>query len=254
MRIFALSDIHVDYAENRAWVQALSTADYRDDTLILAGDVSDSLSRLAECLQAFSQRFARVLFVPGNHDVWVLRDAPALDSLAKFHRVMEVAAQSGAVTTACDVGAVRVVPLQGWYDQSFGVHSDELQERWMDYRACRWPDGVTGDEQVSHLFDAMNHHHAPDGARPIISFSHFLPRVDVMPAQIPQDRRWFWSVLGSRALERQVRRLGSHLHVYGHSHVNQRIEIEGVTYVNNAFGYPRETRIAAKALTCIHEE
>ena len=29
--------------------------------------------------------------------------------------------------------------------------------------------------------------------------------------------------------------------------------IDGVRYVNNAFGYPGETRIAAKRLLCLHE-
>jgi hypothetical protein len=40
--------------------------------------------------------------------------------------------------------------------------------------------------------------------------------------------------------------------VYGHSHVNRDVAIDGVTYINNAFGYPRETRITAKALRCVH--
>jgi predicted phosphodiesterase len=53
-------------------------------------------------------------------------------------------------------------------------------------------------------------------------------------------------------LEQQIRLLRSDIHVYGHSHVNRRIEIGGITYINNAFGYPSETRIAAKRLLCIH--
>jgi len=41
------------------------------------------------------------------------------------------------------------------------------------------------------------------------------------------------------------------IRVYGHSHVNRRVPIEGVCYINNAFGYPGETRITAKQLLCI---
>ena len=86
----------------------------------------------------------------------------------------------------------------------------------------------------------------------VISFSHFLPRIDVMPHYIPVRHRLVYPVLGSDGLEQQIRLLRSDIHVYGHSHVNRRIEIDGITYINNAFGYPSETRLAAKQLLCIH--
>ena len=41
------------------------------------------------------------------------------------------------------------------------------------------------------------------------------------------------------------------IHVYGHSHVNQVIEIDGIRYMNNAFATPKEARIARKELVCI---
>jgi hypothetical protein len=31
------------------------------------------------------------------------------------------------------------------------------------------------------------------------------------------------------------------------------VKKDGILYLNNAFGYPDETRIAAKRLVCIHE-
>ena len=42
-----------------------------------------------------------------------------------------------------------------------------------------------------------------------------------------------------------IRKLDAALHVYGHSHLNRRVTLGRTTYVNNAFGYPYETRIAA---------
>jgi predicted phosphodiesterase len=59
--------------------------------------------------------------------------------------------------------------------------------------------------------------------------------------------------MGADILERQLRRLGASIHVYGHSHLNRRVTLAGVEYINNAFGYPSETRIAAKRLLCIHD-
>jgi hypothetical protein len=86
----------------------------------------------------------------------------------------------------------------------------------------------------------------------LISFSHFLPRIDLMPNYIPRAQRWLYPVLGSVTLEHQLRAMKSTIHVYGHSHVNRRVEIDSVTYINNAFGYPGETRIAAKQLRCVY--
>jgi Icc-related predicted phosphoesterase len=75
----------------------------------------------------------------------------------------------------------------------------------------------------------------------------------LMPKFIPMNRRELYPVLGSASLDRRLRELGSIMHVYGHSHVNRSMKIDGVTYVNNAFGYPQETHIAAKRLLCIYE-
>jgi hypothetical protein len=53
------------------------------------------------------------------------------------------------------------------------------------------------------------------------------------------------------ALERQLRRLRSRIHVYGHSRLNRWMVIDGVTYLNNTLGNPSEGRIAAKRLVCV---
>src|SRR5260370_12372764 len=88
MRVFALSDIHIDYADNRAWIGSLSAHDFRDDILVLAGDVSDSLARLRWCFETLARRFRKVLYVPGNHDLWVFRERGA-SSLDRFRHVCD---------------------------------------------------------------------------------------------------------------------------------------------------------------------
>ena len=77
MRIYALSDIHVDHPENAAWLENLSRDDYQEDILILAGDITDVPSLLEQSFEKFLNRFARVLYVPGNHDLWVHRSEQA---------------------------------------------------------------------------------------------------------------------------------------------------------------------------------
>lgn len=254
MRVFAISDIHVDYEANFQWVSNLSRNEFRDDVLILAGDVTDSLALLEKTFRLLAARFKQVLYVPGNHELWVVRDTDAhrKDSFQKFSEVAALAAATGVSMRPFDESAVVIVPLLGWYDYSFGAPEPELQASWADNVACRWPAGCE-PPQVAEHFAGLNNLDEAAPNRKVITFSHFVPRIDVMPDWIPASKRVLYPVLGSERLEQQLRQLQSTLHVYGHSHVNRKVQIEGVTYVNNAFGYPREAHITSKRLVCIHE-
>lgn len=251
VKVFAISDLHVDYAVNSRWVANLSTTQYRDDVFIIAGDVSDSLQLLEWTLKAMAARFKKVLYVPGNHELWVVRDDRATTSLAKFADVCAVVEQSGASMRSFNDDGLSIVPLLSWYDYSFGQPSKELHDIWMDYRACRWPSHFNVCDVAAH-FEKLNDTTPEVGSESVITFSHFLPRIDLMPDYIPKEKRILYPVLGTARLDRQIRKLKPKIHVYGHSHVNRRVHIDGVTYVNNAFGYPRETRIASKQLLCIY--
>jgi len=251
MRVFALSDVHADYDANVRWLDELSMQDYQDDVLILAGDVSDSLGTLERTFRCLTGRFDTVAYVPGNHDLWVRGEGPAT-SLQKFAAVHAVAADCGVATAPVHRGAISIVPLLGWYDYSFGEPSSELTARWADFRACRWPEPFDA-AAVTAWFLERNEASLDTENDTVISFSHFLPRIDVMPGYIPAERRLLYPVLGSTRIEEQIRRLQPDIHVYGHSHVNRRITLDGIDYVNNALGYPQETRIAARELVCVHE-
>jgi predicted phosphodiesterase len=252
MRVFAVSDIHIDYDVNAKWIAGLSNADHQDDVLILAGDVTDTLHLLDWCLGVLAKRFKQVLFVPGNHDLWVIRDGRDKSSFEKFDDVCAVVESSGASMQPFFARGVSILPLLSWYDYSFGEPTEELRSIWMDYRACRWPAGYRERDVAAH-FAALNEgQRAPSSADKVITYSHFLPRIDLMPAVIPRAARVLYPILGSAQLDRQVRALGASMHVYGHSHVNRQIRIDGVTYINNAFGYPNETAITSKRLMCIH--
>lgn len=65
-RVFAVSDIHVDFWENNAIVRGWSHEMYGDDALILAGDVTDDLLLLEKTLKHLKSVFAEVFFVPGE--------------------------------------------------------------------------------------------------------------------------------------------------------------------------------------------
>lgn len=252
MRVFALSDIHIDYDVNAKWIANLSSSEYRDDVLILAGDVTDRQRLLDWCLSTLAKRFKRVLFVPGNHELWVIREEHQKNSLQKFDDVRAVVNSSGASMQAFREPELTIIPLLGWYDYSFGKPSEELRSMWMDYRACSWPSGFTEEDIVAY-FAALNNEQAGPVSGRVITYSHFLPRIDLMPGFVPSGKKLLYPILGSAQLEHQLRRLNPDIHVYGHSHFNRRAKIDGVTYINNAFGYPNEAWMTSKSLVSIHE-
>lgn len=247
MRIFTVSDIHIDFDKNNRWLNNLSSIDYVDDLLILAGDISDATPRTVNCFKQLRGKFKRVFFVPGNHDLWV-RNEPHTYSSNKFFELLELAQQHGIVTERMTFGDLTIVPLFSWYDLSFGKMNGVLTTRWMDFTHCRWPKELTHPSAQNSFFLDTNDISKQPASKTVITFSHFLPRIDLMPSYIPQRFRDIYPVLGSPLLDRQIRALNSKIHVYGHSHVNRCTTIDGIKYINNAFGYPSEVRITAKKL------
>jgi Icc-related predicted phosphoesterase len=49
MRIFAVSDLHTDFAENRRRLQQSSSTSYLHDVLVVAGDIADDLKSATTC-------------------------------------------------------------------------------------------------------------------------------------------------------------------------------------------------------------
>jgi predicted phosphodiesterase len=250
-RIFALSDVHIEHPANRAWIEGLSRQDYRCDTLLLAGDVSDSLSELSRCLTALTARFRHVVYVPGNHDLWVIRDPSARHSFHKLEQICAVANDAGVSMATIPGRALTIVPLFSWYDYSFGAPSAALRAGWADYRTCRWPFLMTAQEVCEH-FLRMNEPLPAINSSKVITFSHFLPRPDLL-RQESTSAQFLRPVMGCTGLDKQIRHLGSTLHVYGHSHRNGNVVRDGIRYVNQALGYPAERGECSPTLCCIHE-
>jgi hypothetical protein len=265
MRVFAISDIHADYRENRRWVHDLSMLDFARDALIVAGDISHDRGVLDEVLKALVERFSTVFFVPGNHDLW-LRDGTSSDSLAKLHDLFAACAAHGVLTTPRRLGApgdldpVWVVPLFSWYDRPEDagaslylpkVGEDPTLSMWADSWEVQWPKG--GVPRPALRFLDMNEARV-DEVRlgPVITFSHFLPRPELMyptaaelvdlerPLVDPVPAFNFSRVAGTLHLDDQLRRAGSLIHVYGHQHRNRRLFFDGVLYLSHCLGYPRE--------------
>ena len=174
-RIFAISDVHTDYAENLAYVRSLAKqTDFKDDTLICAGDVTDSLDTLRETLQCFTAAFGTVFFTPGNHEFWVRgRSRDAGDSLEKLAAIFALCDELGVRTRPAYAAGAVVAPILSFHHQSWDTEPDitgwrgipSCERVMSDYRACAWPPPLSMlDDSVALRLDALNDAHAAGDA------------------------------------------------------------------------------------------
>src|SRR5215475_12370989 len=74
-RLLALSDLHVAFPENRKIVENLHPGS-AGDWLLLAGDIGEPSPDIEWALRILSERFATVVWAPGNHELWTHHEDP----------------------------------------------------------------------------------------------------------------------------------------------------------------------------------
>jgi len=252
MRVLTVSDLHIDFEANKRWLFNLSRYDYQEDILVLPGDITHIAKLFERALIFLKKRFHEVLFVPGNHDLWIVGDT-SKDSLEKHDLIETICMDTGIATTPVHIDDLSVVPLHSWYDYSFGQPSNELKQIWSDFWHCKWPRGFD-EEKITTFFLAKNNDAINIKNKQVISFSHFAPRIDIFPDFIPLKKRILYPALGAARLEQHVRKLKPDIHVFGHTHINMRVEMDDIIYINNAYGYPYEKYITEKKLLCLWEQ
>mmetsp|Transcript_8977 Transcript_8977/g.11904 ORF Transcript_8977/g.11904 Transcript_8977/m.11904 type:complete len:505 (-) Transcript_8977:298-1812(-) len=150
-----------------------------------------------------------------------------------------------------------------------------FEKRWADFRNCKWPEIICSKEDFVSTtsdstalaeyfaclnkpwirrFEARKESLAADldpsapysdlqnkgNQEFVISFSHFLPRIELCPEKRFLIEPEITKVIGSDPLERQVRSIQSDLHVFGHTHIPIDMELEGVRYLTWPLGSARE--------------
>ena len=126
MRLLAISDLHIGYPENRAYADALAPAD-PEDWLIVAGDVGEVFADVGFVLASLANRFATVIWAPGNHELWTLPSDPVpVRGVARYEALVKVCRRFGVLTPEDEFpvwagpgGPVTVAPLFTLYDYSF---------------------------------------------------------------------------------------------------------------------------------------
>lgn len=246
--VYALSDLHTDFPKNLELLRSLPA--HPEDAIILAGDITHDLMVFRQTLDIFKSKFRHVFFCPGNHDLWVHRGDGCKNSIQKLDMILALCDKLGVHTKPVIVGdRVLVVPLLSWYEPGFDADPDvqdesilRVEETMSDFLLCTWPPGLSAsDASLAEHFDTLNGE-LPDtqDCKAVISFSHFLPR----PELLPEKRYLFYPNLpkaaGSRTLGARVQRLRPHCHIFGHTHYGWDAKVGDVRYLQAPVAYPRE--------------
>ncbi|MFD1694988.1 metallophosphoesterase family protein [Roseibium aestuarii] len=99
MRLHAISDLHLSAEENRAAL--LRLPDHGADWLIVAGDLAERFDHMRFGFEELAKRFDRVIWVPGNHELWSIRrkeEPDPLRGVARYDALVELAREFQVVT------------------------------------------------------------------------------------------------------------------------------------------------------------
>jgi len=254
-RLLATSDLHLAHKANREALAHLG--EYPHDWLAIAGDVGERPEHLVIALQALVPRFARVVWTPGNHDLWCPRDAPdRTRGQARYDELVAICRQFGVLTPEDPYVAwppepsVVVVPMFLLFDYSFrppevaeqdavawarasGVVSTD--EQMLD--PSPWPSRAAWCharcETTEARLDAL-----PPTAETVL-INHWPLRYDLArPPRVPRFSIW----CGTRRTEDWPLRFRARVVVSGHLHLRTTLWRHGVRYEEVSLGYPRDWR------------
>lgn len=257
-RLLAISDLHVGYADNRAVVTGLRPGS-PEDWLLVAGDVGETVEHLEWTLGLLSERFAKVIWAPGNHELWTVRDDPVqLRGEARYRHLVEVCRGLGVLTPEDPYpvwrgpgGPARVVPLFLLYDHTFlpaGLETKEaaLAQAYEQGVVCSdefmlHPDPYPSREAWCHARLASTERRLAklDPVLPTVLVNHFpLVRQPTDILRFPIFAQWCGTV---RTADWHLR-FNAAAMVYGHLHIPRTTWYDGVRFEEVSLGYPREWR------------
>ena len=253
-RLFAISDLHIGYAENRAFVEALQPADPAD-WLIVAGDVGEMFADVSWALATLASRFERVIWTPGNHELWTpAADPVQLRGVRRYEALVTVCRKFDVVTPEDpfpvwrgEDGPVAVVPLFQLYDYSWRPDGAATADEAL--RIARAAGVVCTDEFLLHpdpypTRSAWCHARVAAAEErllaldmPAVLVSHWPLRREPTRALWHQE---FAPWCGTSLTEDWHRRHDVVAAVYGHLHIPRTTWADGVRFEEVSVGYPRE--------------
>jgi 3',5'-cyclic AMP phosphodiesterase CpdA len=259
--LLATSDLHVSHAANKAVVERIRP--YQDgDWLIVAGDVAEKVVDVEWTLRLLRDRFERVIWAPGNHELWTTpSDEVQLRGVARYGHLVEVCRGLGVLTPEDEYpvwpGAEEelvIAPLFLLYDYSWrpkGMTIPQALARGRDTQV------VCTDEFFLHpdpfptrqdwaqerlRITQARLERIPADQRTVLVSHWPLHRAPTEILRWPIFAMW----CGMEQTHDWHLRYRAAAAVYGHLHIPLTLSIDGVRFEEVSLGYPREWRERAQ--------
>jgi 3',5'-cyclic AMP phosphodiesterase CpdA len=256
--LLAISDLHVSHRDNRPVVETLRPGT-PDDWLIVAGDVAERVDDVESVLAMLADRFATVIWSPGNHELWTTgRDPVRLRGVARYEHLVERCRRLGVRTPEDDYpvwrgpsGPLRIAPLFLLYDYSFRMAgAADTSEALAAARRARivctdefllQPDPYPSREAWCRARVELTERRlaACDPEIPLVLVNHWpLRREPTRVLRHPEFALW----CGTELTADWHTRFHTAAMVYGHLHIPRITVHDGVPFQEVSLGYPREWR------------
>jgi len=247
--LYAVSDLHLGSRENRELFARIPA--HPADWVIVAGDVGETTSHLELACRVLCERFRRVIWVPGNHELWCLPGQPGGVGEARYSLLVELCRRYGVITPEDpfplwegEGGPALIAPMFLLYDYSFrppevtregavawatesGVLAvdEELLRSDPHASIAAWCEARVAITE-RRLAEAAARH-------PLVLVNHFPLRADLVhiPA-IPRFSIW----CGTTRTNDWHTRFRARVVVYGHLHVRRTAWRDGVRFEEVSFG------------------
>ena len=254
MNLWAISDVHVGHADNRELLARLPACP--GDWLILAGDVGETQEHLQRTIDVLGPKFERLVWVPGNHDLWTVDKAgEGLRGQDKYLSLVELGRRCGVLTPEDPYepfpgnGAeVLLVPMFLLYDYSFAPpgYSPVQALAWAEEAGlvCAdehllYPDPFPSrqawcQQRLAYTEERLERERQ---GRPTVLINHFpLHPETAHTPRIPRFRIW----CGTERTRDWHQRFDAQVVVTGHLHMPSTRFVDEVRFEEVSLGYPRE--------------
>ena len=254
--LFAISDLHVSHAANWRIVDDLRP-ESADDWLIVAGDVGETFAGIEKALHLLRQRYTKVIWTPGNHELWThYHDPVQLRGAARYQALVQMCRDNDIVTPEDafavwpgPAGPLTIVPLFQLYDHSWLAPGTTTKKESLEYA---YRTGVVcTDELILHsdpypdrqswcdarVKDTERRLAALGPEVKTVLVSHWpLIRQPTDKLRYPEFAQW----CGTTQTADWHTRFRAEVAVYGHLHIPRTIHHDGVRFEEVSLGYPRE--------------
>jgi 3',5'-cyclic AMP phosphodiesterase CpdA len=253
-KLFAVSDIHVGNQLNRPVVQGMRP-DSEEDWLIVAGDVAERVDDIRWALKLLASRFARVIWTPGNHELWSTSPTSGRGE-QRYRLLVDLCRELGVLTPEDpyplwqgEGEQALVVPMFLLYDYTFrpprtankaealalaqqrnATAADEAMLSFEPYSSReQWC--LQRVEATRRRLDVL------DPEIPLVLVNHWPLRRELTRLLYPPE---FALWCGTELTADWHRRYPVVCSVYGHLHIRRTDYCDGVRFEEVSLGYPRE--------------